>query len=45
MHETDETALYDLINDPGQLSDVSAENPVAVEAFKADIQAWRDRYE
>lgn len=45
MHETDETALYDLVNDPGQLADVSAEYPGEVDAFKTDIQALRDRYE
>ena len=45
LPESDETALYDLNNDPGQLVDASAMHPDAVAAFKADIDAWRAQYE
>lgn len=45
LPQSEETALYDLNNDPGQLIDLSAANVDKVEAFKADIQAWRDIYE
>ncbi|MEO1662705.1 MAG: sulfatase-like hydrolase/transferase [Pseudomonadota bacterium] len=42
---SDETALYDLNNDPGQLSDVSSVHGERIEAFKADINTWRQTYE
>lgn len=45
LPETDETALYDLNNDPGQLVDASLAHSERVEAFKADIDAWRRTYE
>lgn len=45
LPETSETALYDLKNDPGQLTDASAAHPDLVETFKADIAAWRETYE
>ncbi len=45
ISETDETALYDLVGDPGQLEDVSANRPQLVSKFKEDIEAWRDQYE
>ena len=45
LPQSDETALYDLTNDPGQLIDASAAHPDAVTAFKADINAWRAQYE
>ncbi|NQY98947.1 MAG: sulfatase-like hydrolase/transferase, partial [Henriciella sp.] len=45
LPQSEETALYDLNQDPGQLTDVAAANIDKVEAFKADIQAWRDVYE
>lgn len=43
--ESDETALYDLDNDPGQLIDASAANPQLVARFKADISDWRQEFE
>ena len=45
LTNTDETALYDLVNDPGQLEDVSQDQPELIEGFKADIQAWRSNFE
>ncbi len=45
LPETGETALYDLVNDPGQLSDASAANAALIEGFKADINAWRQEFE
>ena len=45
LPDTDETALYDLQNDPGQLEDVSTRNPDQVAGFKKDIESWRDTYE
>ena len=42
---SDETALYDLVNDPGQLVDVSSEFADQVTKFKANIEAWRDEFE
>lgn len=45
IEETGETALYDLENDPGQLSDVSATQPRLISNFKADIAAWRAEFE
>ena len=45
LPESDETALYDLNNDPGQLVDASPDHPAHVEAFKSDISAWRAQYE
>ena len=45
LPESDETALYDLVNDPGQLMDVSAEQPDDVARFKADIEAWQAEFE
>lgn len=45
LPDSNETALYDLRNDPGQLTDASAAHPAMVEAFKTDIQSWRSRYE
>ena len=43
--ESDETALYDLMNDPGQLVDASADHADLVQAFKSDIDAWRLTFE
>ena len=43
--ESDETALYDLDKDPGQLTDASAANPELVARFKADISDWRQEFE
>jgi len=45
LPESNETALYDLDNDPGQLTDVSAANSPIVERFKADISSWIDEFE
>ncbi|MCR9269379.1 MAG: sulfatase-like hydrolase/transferase [Hyphomonadaceae bacterium] len=45
LPDRNETALYDLQNDPGQLIDMSAAHPDKVEAFKSDIDAWRATYE
>ena len=45
LPDSNETALYDLRNDPDQLMDASATHPEIVEEFKADIQSWRSRYE
>ncbi|MEM7328565.1 MAG: sulfatase-like hydrolase/transferase [Pseudomonadota bacterium] len=45
LPETNETALYDLHNDPGQLADASTQHPDLIAGFKADIDAWRARYE
>ena len=45
LPETNETALYDLENDPGQLNDASALHPEKVKAFKADIDVWRAAFE
>jgi len=42
---SDETALYDLENDPGQLTDASAANAALVDGFKADIQNWIEEFE
>ncbi|MEM9837659.1 MAG: sulfatase-like hydrolase/transferase [Pseudomonadota bacterium] len=44
LPDTNETALWDLQNDPGQLTDVSSENADRIEAFKADIDTWRTEY-
>jgi len=45
LPDSKETALYDLNNDPGQLTDASAAYPEMVAAFKADITQWRAQYE
>ena len=45
LPKSDEVALYDLKNDPGQLTDVASQNVSLVEAFKVDIGAWRRTYE
>lgn len=45
LTETNETAFYDLINDPGQISDVSADESELIARFKDDIVAWRAAYE
>ena len=45
LPDSDETALYDLTNDPGQLTDASAAHPELLATFKADIEAWRARFE
>ena len=45
IEETGETTLYDLINDPGQLRDVSDDNPDLIRAFISDINAWRTEFE
>jgi len=45
LSDTDEVALYDLLNDPGQLIDVSTDYEQRIVSFKADIQAWRDEFE
>ncbi|GLQ21569.1 sulfatase [Algimonas porphyrae] len=45
LPETDETALYDMIEDPGQTVDASSANPDLVAQFKADIQTWQTFYE
>ncbi|NNU16231.1 sulfatase-like hydrolase/transferase [Parvularcula sp. ZS-1/3] len=45
LPETGETALYDLENDPGQLADVSEENPELISTFKSDIEDWQEQYE
>ena len=45
LPESDETALYDLKNDPGQLSDASEARPELLVQFKQDIDAWRENYE
>ena len=45
LPQTEETALYDLKNDPGQLIDASTDHPEKIAAFKADIEAWRAQYE
>lgn len=43
--ESDETALYDLDNDPGQLKDVSASNQALIAGFKSDIADWQSEFE
>jgi arylsulfatase A-like enzyme len=45
LTETGETALYDLVEDPGQLRDVSTQYPAEIAQFKSDIEAWRSVYE
>lgn len=45
LPESEETALYDLDNDPGQTTDVSGANPGLVAEFKTDIRAWSDAFE
>ena len=45
LPDTDETALYDLANDPGQLDDVSGAHPEEIARFKTDIDDWRATYE
>ena len=45
LPDSDQTALYDLDADPGQLQDLSAKQPQQVAAFKRDIEDWRDRFE
>jgi len=45
LPESDETALYDLDNDPGQLNDASEANLALVDRFKADINAWIEEFE
>lgn len=45
LPESDETALYDLANDPGQIVDVSGANTDRIETFKADILAWQEEFE
>ena len=45
LPQSGETALYHVIDDPGQTDDRSAANPALIEAFKADINTWRARYE
>lgn len=45
LPQSDETALYDLRNDPGQLVDVSLQNKALIETFQSDIRAWQNRYE
>ncbi len=42
---TGETALYDLIADPGQTNDVSADRPDVVARLTDQIAQWRARYE
>ncbi|MDJ0922863.1 MAG: sulfatase-like hydrolase/transferase [Henriciella sp.] len=42
---TGETALYDLDNDPGQLTSVADSYPDLISGFKSDIEAWRNTYE
>ncbi len=42
---SDETALYDLENDPEQLTDASAANPALLRRFKEDIANWRREFE
>ncbi len=45
LPDSDETSLYDLEADPGQLTDVSANEPGLVRDFQADIDEWRATYE
>jgi arylsulfatase A-like enzyme len=45
LPQSGETALYDLVNDPGQVVDVSARHPAEIARFKADIEDWRRTYE
>lgn len=45
MHQTGETALYDLDADPGQLTDVSEQHADLVAGFISDITAWRNEFE
>ena len=45
LPETDEVALYDLQNDPGQRNDVSKQHVGMVAGFTADIERWREKYE
>lgn len=45
LTDSNETALYDLANDPGQLVDVSPDHADLVKSFQTDIKAWRDEYE
>ena len=45
LAQTGEVALWDLENDPGQLDDVSADHPDLIAVFKADINAWREKFE
>ncbi len=45
LPESNETALYDLENDPGQLTDASAAKAQLIEKFKEDIGRWREEFE
>ena len=45
LPQSQQTALYDLDNDPRQLNDVTNLYNYLVNQFKEDIQNWRDQYE
>ncbi|MEO1573852.1 MAG: hypothetical protein AAFU65_02730, partial [Pseudomonadota bacterium] len=45
LPDSGETALYDVIDDPGQIDDRSADHPGLIAGFKRDINAWRAAYE
>lgn len=45
LPDSTETALYDMVADPGQLEDVSQDHSDLIEGFKQDIKQWRSRYE
>lgn len=45
LPESEETALYDLENDPDQLADASEANPDLIRRFKQDIASWRSELE
>lgn len=42
---SDETALYDVIEDPGQTRDLSSSHVDLIKGFKFGIEQWRSRYE
>ena len=45
LPQSGETALYDVVVDPGQTTDRSARHPELISGFKRDIEAWRSAYE
>jgi arylsulfatase A-like enzyme len=41
-YEDDRVELFDLENDPGEKTDLSAEQPAKAMQMKRDLVAWRD---
>lgn len=42
---TGETALYDMVADPGQKEDLSSNHPDLIARFRSEINEWRSKYE